>query len=455
MIESSEIMKNLSRDSEDLSSTIDSLCEDGNLNPTVPEKSGECDTPLDQLPPPKRQRLWHLDFARIVCVACVVCEHSGGSKNYTEKNVVFVLQWVLPYLYLTSGMCFMLSSAPLSGYLARLTLVFVVGCGANLASYVILGLEWQNDIGNVIFQMFYVLMLIVMAFVTSPLRLALRQRFKAPADEAGKLEYVQVAAWALLFIVGLIFFCSAVPLFDITDSKDTWVGYNASLLNSAPIIMVEVATVVLVILLGCVFGIDGMIGWLLLVVIYLPRVIVPWRFVGYMHNVQLYIFAMVVQTWSLKGSDAIARCCKSYWPLFLACLMITSTPGLSGRCDLWIPNTYWLRLRFYSIECALTIAFVTGAFNTSDPLKVTRWLNWWALYAYCFHVAWYRLLPGAYGPFFTYACMIPFFALDVLLGKMRARSTPRIAKKTKSMTSDEFAQESSTNVTPVNEITPV
>ena len=75
-------------------------------------------------------KMWYLDFARIACVSCVVTEHCGGSA-YSYHNVAFVLQWVLPFLFITSGICAMLSSATLHSYVGRLFIVFVIGVTLN------------------------------------------------------------------------------------------------------------------------------------------------------------------------------------------------------------------------------------------------------------------------------------------------------------------------------------
>ena len=48
-------------------------------------------------------------------------------------------------------------------------------------------------------------------------------------------------------------------------------------------------------------------------------------------------------------------------------------------------------------ELILVVCFMAGAFTPSDPHKITSWLGQWSLYAYCFHVMWYRLLGSPYG----------------------------------------------------------
>lgn len=95
------------------------------------------------------------------------------------------------------------------------------------------------------------------------------------------------------------------------------------------------------------------------------------------------------------------------------------TPGVTGRCDLDPAFHVWVRLRFFIIEVMLILGFVSGAARMSDPWLVTKWLNLWALWAYCSHVAWYRLLPGPLGPMVVYGSAFLFWAFFAL-GKKHA-----------------------------------
>ncbi|CAD7948947.1 unnamed protein product, partial [Amoebophrya sp. A25] len=122
------------------------------------------------------QRLYHLDYGRILAVACVVTEHCG-SHEYSLRNVGFVLHWVLPFLYAISGYCYALSKAPLLSYLGRLLALFCVGTGLNWGadefsrSYLLERpplepTSWKDTV----FQMAFVLMLAGMALFEYPLR---------------------------------------------------------------------------------------------------------------------------------------------------------------------------------------------------------------------------------------------------------------------------------------------
>mmetsp|Transcript_5325 Transcript_5325/g.13263 ORF Transcript_5325/g.13263 Transcript_5325/m.13263 type:complete len:428 (+) Transcript_5325:338-1621(+) len=357
--------------------------------------------------------MWHLDYARIVCVSCVVTEHSGGS-NYTAHNVVFVLQWVLPYLYLTSGMCFMLSSAPLWFYVFRLAAVLAFGVLMNLLADMINGRDWQDDPGNTVFQMFYVVFLIWLAVSTAPLRRALRWRRENPTAPCDWKIAIVAAFWGAVSGLGFVFLVTNTSMLRPGHaSTHDWTVMAKPVLENAPCVLATTGGVAFLCSLACALNTSDRLGWLLLVVIYVPRVFVPYDSVGYPHNVELYFFGMVAEKWRLRNQEVVAARIRAYWPIFLAVLMLLGMPNMTGRCDLYPPDTCWERFRFYLIELALVIAFVSGAFNTSDPLKVTRWMNHWALFAYCTHVALARLLPAPLGPILTYSSSVFFFAWDV------------------------------------------
>merc|ERR1711933_138093 len=101
-------------------------------------------------------------------------------------------------------------------------------------------------------------------------------------------------------------------------------------------------------------------------------------------------------------------------------ILFVSQPTAKGRCDRFPLKTTWQRFRFYSIECVVLIVFCSSALRCGDPYGVAGWLGNWALWAYCFHVAWHRLLPQPWAAIFTFACIPLFYLLDVWQ-KMRKR----------------------------------
>ena len=127
-------------------------------------------------PSPSGGRWVFLDIVRIAAVTCVVTEHGGGD-DYSRRNVLFSAQWTLPSLFLTSGVAFMFSrSGPLS-FLLRLAAVFCIGCGFNALADGAFNERpgWQCDLGNTIFQMFYVVVIGALSAAMMPMRQVLRE----------------------------------------------------------------------------------------------------------------------------------------------------------------------------------------------------------------------------------------------------------------------------------------
>jgi len=382
-----------------------------------PEGSSASSADAEEIDSTERpQRLYYLDFARIVCVACVVTEHSGGSA-WTKHNVLFVLQWVLPYLYIVSAISWMMSKKGVWDYIARLSIVLAVGVGANWVSDEITGRNWQGDFGNTIYQMFYVVMLILMSLLTAPLRQAFLWRKNHPEPKPGdKHPAVGWQLWTALVIYGLLTFVGFLGFLSqqedhplITISGSSWWAHLAPTLNNAPVAVIQVAGAMFLCLLACLFKANDIFPWLLLVHIYLPRIFIPWDQVGFLHNLELFIFAMAAESWKLRGQKAFAKVVQNYWPIIIFWLMIATMPDTYGRCDTRPPASALERLRFYGIELVLCLLLTTGSIKVADPYRLTEWLNYWALYAYCFHVAWARLFPIPYGAVISYGSAAIFY----------------------------------------------
>lgn len=188
-----------------------------------------------------------------------------------------------------------------------------------------------------------------------------------------------------------------------------------------PILMARGFGLVFLCLVACIAGKSRWVAWVLLAVIYLPQVVIPFARGGHAFRADLFVFGMVVHKWPFQGNAGVVRAIREYWLLLLAFAMLISIPHVTGRCDLHPLNTYSERLRFYVIECMLIIVLVSGAMATSDSQGVTRWLSMWALYAYCFHVAWARLLPVPYGALLTYASIPVFYVLHSCWSARKAR----------------------------------
>lgn len=369
-----------------------------------------------------RKRLWHLDFARICAVMCVIFEHSGGI-DYTHRNVGFGLWWALPYLYMTSGVGSMMSRSSMWGYILRLLCVFAVGVGANLVADACTRRDWRHDFGNTIFQMFFVVMLIIMAPLAEPLRQAVRLRRDHPFPQASRWTAAFTIFWGVISAISLLLFAKGYT----GDSKDfvsqtfandevaAWMQFYAPVLKHSPIIVVHVGGTLFLSLLAtmvCHPENTGLVGWVLLFFTYSQMVLIPWDQDSFPHLICLNIFAMVTTVWPLSGSKTIARQVQAYWPFLLMFLMFDSMPDMWGRCDVHSPYYIWERFRMFLGELTLAVCFVSGAFSPSDPNQVTVWMGQWSLYAYCFHVMWYRLLGSPYGAIVTFATIPAFWAMN-------------------------------------------
>jgi hypothetical protein len=414
-----------------------------------PDSTGsqEQDSSGSQEHPEPKARMWHMDFARICAIMCVIFEHAGG-EDYTHRNVIFGLWWALPYLYMTSGMGCMMSKKAITGYVGRLLCVFAVGVSANWVADVITGRNWKGDFGNTIFQMFFVIMLVIMAIVTEPLRLALARRRDTPNAKPSIASYIAAGFWGLLTVVALCFFMRSTM--DLKDGGYTnaWMQYYAPIFKHTPLIVVQVGGALFLSTYGAIVAKPektGLIGWALLAFIYVPSVMIPWDQGSFFHLMNLYILAMVTTVFPLAGTDAITKWVRAYWPFLIMILCLASMPDMWGRCDVHPPYAIWERFRYMFGELLMIVCFVTSAFAPDDPYNITVWMGWWSLYAYCFHVMWYRLLGSPYGAVVTFGFIGVFYALHVWLGKgkdsskSQAKSAEHSSDKASCPTLDEMA----------------
>mmetsp|Transcript_38103 Transcript_38103/g.89261 ORF Transcript_38103/g.89261 Transcript_38103/m.89261 type:complete len:523 (+) Transcript_38103:109-1677(+) len=378
-------------------------------NATTPEKPA---APVAPKVAPTRKL--DLDFARIICVACVVTEHSGGG-NFSKHNTFFVLQWVLPFLYVTSGLSFMLSKASIWVYTLRLLVVFCVGTAANWTADIVSG--WHLDVGNTVFQMWYVMMLMVVGLALHPTRRFFRWRIDHPSAEVTWKNAAHMLLWAGLAVVGFIAMWAGMYLDH--HSASTWLEHkSAGLVKYAAVVIAMNSGIIFLANLGCALGPSSLHGWIVLLVLWVVPIVVPFQDIGYANNIGLYVWAMVVQTWPLKGSKRIAKLCTSYWPVIFIILVVLSPPDQLGRCDTRPLVHVWDRFRFYTIEYILVTVFVTGALRVSDPLNLVPSLARWALYAYCFHVMWYRMLGVPWGALVSFLSVFPFVGFSYVRGEL-------------------------------------
>ena len=365
---------------------------------------------------PKRERLYHLDYFRTMAVTAVIVDHCGGAR-ITSRNTYGSLQWTQQFLMLISGMAFMMSRSKMGPYVLRLLVITAIGMFANwLGFFIAGGMRYRprticvecfrmddpehdqtvderdpfslfyrdpNDdpscapnckpdytFTDINFQMGYALMLAAIAVLCRPLKEAIQWRNDNPREHAPRKIQMIAAGYAFLFLLQLSAYVA-----DPTEGKFySPCGYT--------LVMLQIAIVSLV----CVYpisdgyGAESAVGWMLVCVMYIPRVVGDVRFKPG-HWVDMFVLGLVVQKWPLFGHKKLLMNLKAYAPLALAVLMMAKVDQ-SGRCDLHVPYYWFERMRFNLGEGLLVIAFCVGALNAQDPHGVSRWLNWWSLCAF-------------------------------------------------------------------------
>lgn len=361
----------------------------------------------------RKPRLYHLDYARITAVMCVIFEHTGG-MGYTRRNVGWGLWWAMPFLIMTTGIGRVMSKSSPAAYLKRLSALLVVGVAFNFCSCVIMDRDWQNDPGDVVFQMFYVIFIMVLYIVSIPLSQQLRPEVFSPGARCNAHSIATCIFGAVAVAANFcVLFNIPLNLFGTLSSE--WAKYYREFSSHLPLFLAELSGGWFLVSLACIMRsrcVDtGLIGWILLAYIFVPTVFSPMHQQCYAVWGNLYLFAMVTHVWKMKGSDAIARCTQAYWPLLFMLLCLLAMPDMTGRCDMFPPGHAWERFRHSAGQCLLAVIFVAGGFKIEDdPHGVTSWLGWWSLFAYISHVACFRVVGSPYAAILIFLLMVPFYA---------------------------------------------
>lgn len=364
-----------------------------------------------------KERMYWLDYARIACVFCVVSEHSGG-RIFSDRNLLWVQQWVVPFLYVVSGISFMLSKSRLWKYELRLFVVLAVGTLANAIGDLVHGNDIMKNPFYTVYQMAYVAVIMIVSLLVAPIKEALQWRARNPRAPATWPLRVSAVVYGLVTALALTFFVGGWSLRGGDDSRfQNLGGGGADALLEAPLFISRSFGLFFLVSLTACWGYCSSAGWILMIISYAGHVLIPYQKGGHPLGPDLFLIGMVSHQWPLKHKAQVGRWLRCYWPPLVPAFLLNSMAYVSGRCDLHPLNTTWERFRFRFNESVLLTALLCGAFAADDPYKATPWLNLWALYAYCFHVCWARMLPTPYGAVLTYFSLPLFY----LLHKLRRR----------------------------------
>jgi len=359
-----------------------------------------------------------LDAVRIACVVGVVAEHSGGD-TYSYHDSLFVTQWVLQWLFIVSGFAFMKSRSSFSSYFVRYFAVFVIGVTCNVIGDSISRPGWYNDLGNTIFQMFYVVMIVLVSFLGWPIRAVMRLEddpYGGNMTLCGLSERLCVlvlyggcfAACYFLYVLGynldwLFADLSGVGWSSYVVDFSSVFYWMMSRLFFCPTLMA------LHVWLRRTPESAGWLTWIFVVLVYLPPTLFPMEMAYGPQCIMLYILGFYVCCHTLAGSDTIRTYIRAYLVLFVVVVMLEMyEASLLGRCDRYPAQTVWERFRWYFNEMVLAILLCTRTVDASDPLDLHTPLGWWALWAFCAHLMFARTIPVPYGAVTTYLTAIPF-----------------------------------------------
>jgi len=373
-----------------------------------------------QAPRTRRERWLMLDAARIVGVLCVLAEHMGGHE-YSESNTAFTSQWVLQWLFVTSGISFFMSRSSFVSFFARYGAVFLAGFVLNMLGDIISKPHWWNDFGNTVYQMFYVLATMILALFAWPLRSCLRNA----ADPFGSTRAADcfcvpdrlgcLLLYSSLWLTAVVAYVADIDLDGLVDkiaSGSSWGGYVSDVVVNVLYFAAHILGLPTLIATHIYLrrGASGWMTWLAMAYIYLPVVVFPTKQAFGPHDINLYILGMLSQAYPFAGAATIARYARAYWILLLALMLFLTMPTLHGRCDLYPPQTGWERSRWYGVEAILQLLLLTRALYVDDPAGILDALGWWALWAFCSHVFFARTIESPWG-FVIEVLLMPVFVV--------------------------------------------
>mmetsp|Transcript_97154 Transcript_97154/g.173051 ORF Transcript_97154/g.173051 Transcript_97154/m.173051 type:complete len:438 (-) Transcript_97154:89-1402(-) len=376
----------------------------------------------DALLQPSSDGFPQLDMTRIICVCLVAVDH--GNKAYAEWNAIFVQQWTMQWIVLVSGICYALSKKSLSSYCFRLGTYVVIGVLVNLSAWMALNMDWRNNMFNVVFQMWFVVGLMVYAAILAPLKalLALQSQERlepalprdSPSHHSWSTGLMTVAAGLMLLA---IFFHYVLPVLVEPIAAPAFLGLS-KLLGAGqetwglPETMTEAD--LFVANLSC-YSYLTMSNLYLMFTLRLSTVkvsLIPWVIIANsfvhrslfyrgpeerpFHFLDLMILGLATYHYGIRHRKIVGDYVVRYWFVILISFAIIWPPYMDNRMDMNPTHERILRTRCEIIEAVSIIAWLCAGDRmfsreifTVDKLG---WLNDWALLLFLVHKASHMLL---------------------------------------------------------------
>ncbi|CAD7965703.1 unnamed protein product [Amoebophrya sp. A25] len=397
-------------------------------------------------------RQHELDFFRLVCVCATATMHTAGER-FSDNNTGLCLHWVMPFLFIISGLGFSRMRMPAGGgpklgiYIAKLCIISLIGMGLNMAGLMI---EYNNLKGDPdrcvtlasIGQMWYVLCLLIISLLFWPVKgmldrvnMANRGRAgrAANADAAEKDEVLSSSSAGELSDSALIeqrrpmyknpnkvvsavcftvFLCLTVAgcvvafFFIKPDNK-----LKENIRQFTFLVAEQMATLSLI-CAGLMVGDRGYLTWIVGSWVFLAPAIFPWKLQFFSQLAGIFLWAATVEKRPLYGNEKLKLFFWNYWPFMVLLVLGLTYPDQRGRCDLYPAGFVGERVRFNLCTAIFCAFLVSGALHCADPFNAGRWVWWWTVSAYVSMQFWGNVFakigPGKFfGAVFLYLTLIP------------------------------------------------
>jgi len=364
--------------------------------------------PNDFMQPCADGRFWHIDFARIVAVAFVAVDH--GNQAFGVWNNLFAMNWVLQVLCIVSGMSFTMSRISLWRYEGRLFGYLVIGVATNWAAWVITGQDWRHNVPNVVFQLMFIVAMMLYSAILAPLKPFLwKARLGGLRGGKPTSPWTIGVMFASIMIVTLIF-CNLAnvtatmiaPSLDFLSRSSDFLKFwgvpltveetVVYLRESSLFFVTPICSALIVMVFPLFVKETSWLTWFVLFNVYWSR-LVFYRSAAerLFHCFDLFFIGMVCSYTGIKGRETMGKHVARYW--FLVPLLCGAIwyPGSFGRFDEMPLRSFDARARMTVIEIILVMTFLLAGERFVDRKIFTEdnmgFMNTWSLLAYVTHKA--------------------------------------------------------------------
>jgi len=399
----------------------------------------------DRLIPEGERQSAALDMTRIMCVFLVSVDHGGTA--FGVWNTMYVQAWVLQYLFLICGICFGMSNRSIWGYCQRLCLYFVIGVCCNWTAFIVAGLDWKNNMWNVVFQFWFIVGLMGFCLILAPLRQHLRTvvarrdlgmhplPFSLMATAAGAITVTLTCRYLVAPLVQKVF---ATPLTlwatslgeaaVFWDLPQTVVEANVFIARFVGYFELTLVNIFLAVAWPVLSQKHGLCGWLMILNTYTHKVFLyRAQEARLLTGFDCTTIGLAVYFLGLAHRKVVGRYFVRYWFIMLFLFALLWPPGQVGRFDEHPPHELGPRLRDNLLEMIFMIMFLCGMELIVDPAIFTvdkmQFLGYWALIVFLVHKAVHITTP----PPFNWIIIVGLVPLCWLaFGEKKAASEPGV-----------------------------